>query len=78
VICYLEVPFKAGLTVFLRHFVILINIYCFFNFSEVKECVALLIQELEESKTGDKSFISNNSFSIQKLLRVLGEDSIAR
>ncbi|VDI09455.1 coiled-coil domain-containing protein 14 [Mytilus galloprovincialis] len=45
--------------------------------NEVKDCVASLIQELEESKVGDKSFVSNNSFSLQKLIKVLGEDSVA-
>ncbi|XP_063411043.1 uncharacterized protein LOC134693990 isoform X2 [Mytilus trossulus] len=45
--------------------------------NEVKDCVASLIQELEESKIGDKSFVSNNSFSLQKLIKVLGEDSVA-
>lgn len=44
----------------------------------LKEAVGQVLQELEASRTGgETSFISNNSFSLQRLLHILGGKQIA-
>ena len=52
-----------------------LTIYLFLIFSTMKESIGELLHELDQTRSGDKTWDQNQSFGLNKLMKIIEEES---